>query len=96
MYIVSLTYKVPNDVVDEYLEAHVEFLKEQYHKGHFLASGRKVPRSGGVILSGIESIEALNQVINQDPFKQNGVADYEIIEFIPSMTCAELDFLRTT
>lgn len=96
MYIVSLTYKVPNDVVDEYLEAHVEFLKEQYRKGYFLASGRKVPRSGGVILSGIDCKEVLDQVISQDPFNQNGVADYEIIEFIPTMTCAELDFLKTS
>lgn len=94
MFIISLTYKVPSSVVDEHLSAHVEFLKEQYAKGNFLASGRKVPRTGGVILSNISSKEEVETIIAQDPFNQNGVADYEIIEFVPSMTCQQLDFLK--
>ena len=47
MFIISLTYKVPLDRIDEELNNHVEFLKEQYALGNFQASGRKVPRTGG-------------------------------------------------
>jgi len=81
------------DKVEEHLTAHVEYLKEQYSLNNFIASGRKVPRTGGVILSNIKNREQLDSVIKQDPFKQNRVADYEITEFIPSMTSKELDFL---
>lgn len=94
MFIISLTYKVPTSVVDEHLAAHVEFLKEQYAKGNFLASGRKVPRTGGIILSNIPSKDEVEKVIAKDPFNQNGVADYDIVEFVPSMTCQQLDFLK--
>jgi uncharacterized protein YciI len=94
MFIISLTYKVHTSVVDEHLAAHVEFLKEQYASGNFLASGRKVPRTGGIILSNISGKEEVEKIIVQDPFNQNGVADYEIVEFVPSMTCQQLDFIK--
>ena len=51
MFIISLTYTQSLEAIDQHLEAHVAFLKEQYAKGLFIASGRKVPRSGGVILA---------------------------------------------
>ena len=79
--------------VDKYLNLHVEYLKEQYKAGNFIASGRKVPRTGGVILSQIDDRDILNQIIDLDPFKSNNVAEYEVIEFIPSMTSENLAFL---
>ncbi|WP_320052930.1 YciI family protein [uncultured Acetobacteroides sp.] len=94
MFIISLTYKVPTSVVDQHLPAHVEFLREQYAKGSFIASGRKVPRTGGVILSNISSKQEVEKIVAQDPFNQNGVANYDIIEFIPTMTSPQLDFLK--
>lgn len=93
MYIINITYKVDLKEVDQFIEQHVSFLDEQYVLGNFLASGRKVPRTGGVILSNIKSKSQLEQVINKDPFKENEIADYDIIEFIPSKTCDELSFL---
>lgn len=94
MFIVSLTYKVSLEEVERYLPDHVEYLKCQYEKRNFLASGRKVPRDGGVILSNLATKEELMKVINQDPFKINNIALYEITEFVPSMTSEELSFLR--
>ncbi|STV74692.1 YciL domain-containing protein [Klebsiella michiganensis] len=49
--VVVLTYVKPLDQVDAKLAAHVEWLKQGYADGIFLASGRKIPRSGGVILA---------------------------------------------
>lgn len=94
MFIVLLTYIKPLDVVDEYLQSHVEYLKEQYKKNNFIASGRKVPREGGVILSRLDSKEKLEEVISQDPFNIAGLAKYEIVEFIPSMTLKEFENLK--
>jgi uncharacterized protein YciI len=85
MYIVSLTYVCEMEKVDATLEAHVAYLKEQYEKGHFIASGRKVPRTGGVVFADMPSREALDAVLAEDPFSKEGVARFEVIEFVPSM-----------
>ena len=86
MFIVSLTYIVDLEKVDELLPLHVDYLANQYEKGNFIASGRKIPRTGGIILSKLDSIEKLEEVLNRDPFKINNFAEYKIEEFIPSMT----------
>ena len=93
MFIINITYKVDLKEVDKYLEAHIDFLNEQYELGNFIASGRKIPRTGGIILSNIEDENQIISVIAKDPFKKNNLADYKITEFIPSKTSKELDFL---
>jgi len=86
MFIVSLTYIVKLEKVDKLLPLHVDYLKKQYEKGNFIASGRKIPRTGGIILSKLNNLEKLQNILNEDPFKTNDVAKYDIQEFIPSMT----------
>lgn len=93
MYIINLTYKVPLETVDQYLDSHIEYLNKHYELGIFLASGRKVPRTGGIILAKISDKNELLKIIEQDPFQINDLADYELSEFIPSKTCEELRFL---
>jgi len=93
MYIVSLTYKASLEAIDKELNNHIDYLKKQYAAGNFLASGRKIPRNGGVILAKAQSREELDEILKQDPFNQNNVADYEVIEFVPSMTSKELSYL---
>ncbi len=51
----------------------------------FIASGPQSPRVGGVIMIKGESRAAVEAIIAQDPFNINGVADYQIIEFTPTM-----------
>jgi len=86
MFIVSLTYIVDLEKVDKLLPLHVDYLKKQYEKGNFIASGKKIPRTGGIILSKLNNLEKLQNILNEDPFKINDVAKYDIQEFIPSMT----------
>ena len=93
MFIIALTYQRPLEEVDKHLSAHVEFLKTQYSKGVFLASGRKNPRNGGVILALASSKADIETLIALDPFYIHGVAQYDITEFTPSMTSPELAFL---
>lgn len=94
MFIVSLTYTCEMAQVDAHLAAHVAYLKEQYALGNFVASGRKVPRTGGVILARCESREALDAVLELDPFHKENVAAYEIQEFIPTMVGEGLEAMR--
>lgn len=93
MFIVSLTYTASLDLVDELLTSHVNYLNEQYSKGAFLLSGRKVPRTGGVILATAESREKLEAILSEDPFWKNQVAKFEIIEFIPTKSAEGLELL---
>jgi uncharacterized protein YciI len=93
MFLLSLTYKVPLDVVDQHLDAHVAWLKEGYASGMVLASGRKVPRSGGVIFAQ-GAREAVEAYARQDPFAINGVADYTLTEINLTMTAEGLAGLK--
>ncbi|MAG85830.1 MAG: hypothetical protein CMB97_00220 [Flavobacteriaceae bacterium] len=58
-----------------------------------MASGRKIPRNGGVILSNISDKNHLLEILDKDPFKIQKIADYDIVEFVPSKTSKELQFL---
>ena len=93
MYIVSLTYVCELSAIDAYLEAHVAYLKEQYAQGHFLASGRKNPRTGGVILAKAASREELASILEKDPFHREKLATYEVQEFFPTMVADGLESL---
>ncbi|MCG7857423.1 YciI family protein [Flavihumibacter sp.] len=81
MFIIELTYKVPATEIDAAMAAHVAFLEKYYHSGHFLASGRKEPRDGGLIFARATSKAEIEKIISEDPFNINGLANYRIIEF---------------
>ena len=93
MFILNLTYKSELEKIDEFLNAHIDFLNEQYELGHFLISGRKTPRTGGIIIANVKSLSELERIIEKDPFKKNELAHYQLIEFLPTKTCEELKFL---
>ena len=87
MFIALLTYTRPLEEVDALIAAHVRFLDEHYAEGLFVASGRKVPRTGGVILISGQDRERVHAILERDPFHVAGVATYELIEFVPTKTC---------
>lgn len=94
MFIINLTYKVTLEQVDAHLADHITYLEEQYAAGNFIASGRKIPRTGGVIFSKMASKDALTEVLNQDPFYKHDLVTCDIIEFIPTMTSEEFSILK--
>ncbi|NLR99632.1 GTP cyclohydrolase [Rhizobium sp. P38BS-XIX] len=79
MFILSLTYLKGNDEADKHMEPHMAWVKEGYAKGWFLASGRKVPRTGGVIFAHGDKSE-LEAYVAADPFTIHGVAAYDVQE----------------
>lgn len=85
MFIAILTYKKPIEDVDRFLQAHRNYLAEHYAAGNFIASGLQTPRIGGVIMIKADNREAVDSIIVQDPFNINGIADYQIVEFTPTM-----------
>ena len=57
------------------------FLKKHYASGHFLVSGRQIPRIGGIILAVGESREQIETIMKEDPFVLQGLADVRVVEF---------------
>ncbi|MFE3650489.1 YciI family protein [Streptomyces sp. NPDC059101] len=90
MFVLELTYTAPLDRVDAALSDHVAWLEKEYAAGHFIASGRKNPRDGGVILAaGIDHATA-EKITAEDPFVRAGVCEYRITEFIATKTAPAL------
>ena len=94
MFLILLSYQKPLAEVDAFVAEHLSFLEQHYASGHFLLSGRKEPRSGGVILANAASRTEVEALVRLDPFHREGIAEYEIIEFLPSMAAAGLEHLR--
>lgn len=84
MFIIELTYKKPNELIDKYLAEHRIFLDNGYQKNYFVASGPKIPRTGGVIISQLNNLSELESILSLDPFKIHDIADYDIVEFNPT------------
>jgi hypothetical protein len=42
-----------------------------------------VPRTGGLIVARVKTREEVDQLIHADPFYQEKIAEYEVIEFQP-------------
>ena len=95
MFIVSLEYIRPIAEIDALMARHVAWLRKHYKTGLFIASGRKVPRVGGVILARGGDRKALELALERDPFVAGGAATFEITEFSPSMTAPGAEFLKT-
>ncbi len=81
MFVIDLIYIVPLDKLDAHMTDHVKFLKKYYEKNVFVASGRKVPRTGGIILALTESKEEIEKIIQEDPFYTFRLAKFTITEF---------------
>lgn len=78
------TYKKSVEEIDKFLPAHSAFLDRYYEKKKIIFSGRRIPRVGGLILYNTEKKEEVLEFIAKDPFKQKGIAEYELFEFTPT------------
>jgi uncharacterized protein YciI len=90
VFIISLHYIKPLAEVDRFVAEHIAFLDRHYAAGRFLLSGRKEPRTGGVIIAQAESRAEIENIVAEDPFYREGIAQYEITEFLPSKSAAQL------
>ena len=90
MFVIELIYKADLADIDAHMPAHVAFLKKYYAAGHFLVSGRKIPRDGGIILAVGKSRQQIEAIVQEDPFCAHGLADVRIIEFRASQRADDI------
>jgi len=95
MFIINLNYIVPLELLDAHMTDHVKFLRKYYKLNKFVASGRKVPRTGGIILALADSKEEIENIIREDPFCIHKLAEFTITEFLTSQHHPDLKKLLT-
>jgi len=90
VFVIELNYKAALSEIDAHMAAHVAFLKKYYAAGHFLVSGRKIPRDGGVILAVGKDREQIEAIVREDPFHALGLADFRVVEFRASQRASDI------
>jgi uncharacterized protein YciI len=96
MFILESAYIAPIDRIDAALPEHIAWLDAHFAAGIFIASGRKVPRDGGIILAVGDDRNKMEEIVRSDPFSVAGVAEYSITEFVAIKTSAALEQYRQT
>ena len=79
-YVVTYQYSVDPDELNMVRPTHRVWLTEQLAAGPLLASGPMVDRPAALLIWKSESIEALNALLDQDPFEIAGMIGERTIE----------------
>lgn len=91
MFIILLNYTKPMVAVEAVIPAHIDYLDRYYQLDKFVLSGRKSPRTGGVILCQAKDKDEVWSIIAEDPFFIQKVAEYDVLEFLPTKAAAGLE-----
>jgi uncharacterized protein YciI len=86
VFVLLLTYVEPLGEVDALMRDHMAWLRENYDAGRFVVSGRRIPRTGGVILARGDDREEIEAIAANDPFVRGGVATCEVVQFRASQS----------
>jgi uncharacterized protein YciI len=81
MFIIELTYTADLARIDASMRAHMQFINAHYASGHFVVSGRRIPREGGIIVAVGRDRAEIEAIARQDPFVTKGLATARVIEF---------------
>lgn len=85
MYLVDMSFTDMAKITPELTDKHKSYLEQEYKSNKLLFGGRKVPRTGGILISQHANERELEKVLNSDPFVKSGAVTYSITEFIPVM-----------
>jgi len=97
MYAIAIVrYHKPLEEVLKHIEEHRAYLGRLKGQRVLIASGPLDPRNGGALLLRVNdenALEQLDQVRDGDPFIREGVAQYELLPWLPSIGVEDLDRL---
>lgn len=90
MFLINISYKVPLAQIEPYFDAHIAFVRKYVESEVFVLTGKKVPRSGGIILADIPSEPELMDILKEDPFFEFDLAEFAIQEIQLSQVLPKL------
>lgn len=97
MYALAIIrYRRALEEVLPHVDEHRAYLRGLLEAGTLLASGPVDPRHGGALLLRVpddDSAAALDAIRDGDPFTKKGIAQYELMPWIPVMGKENLDRL---
>lgn len=83
MYALAIVrYRRPLEEVVAHQEPHRAYLRRLKDEGRLIAAGPQEPRLGGIFLLRVPDLNpqaALDEIRDQDPYYQAGVAQYELL-----------------
>jgi uncharacterized protein YciI len=94
--IALLRYRKPLDEVLSFVDEHRDYLRALHLEGVLLASGPMDPRTGGILLLKVDDHDPdahLDRVRDGDPFWKRGLAQYELLRWMPVIGKDGLDRL---
>jgi uncharacterized protein YciI len=74
------------------LSEHYAFMDEQYRQGALVASGPRMPRTGGVIVARGVDVAQVERLLSEEPLARAGIAAYDVIPFTATRA-ASVDLL---
>ena len=83
MLIAISRYTRPLDEVDVHRSAHITYLKQLITANKLLAAGRQTPPTGAVLIGKNISLEEFKQLLANDPYCLESVAEGGGLEFDP-------------
>ena len=84
LFVAISSYQKTLSAIEPHYAAHKEWLEKQYKVGWVLASGRRNPPVGGILIGRAASKDEFAGRFLDDPFVIFGCSQYEICEFVPS------------
>ena len=85
MFIINQTLnadKIPQGKSEELFKEHVAWFSRHFEQGNFLLVGPYTDQKmAGIMLSGVESREALEEILKEDIYYADGMANYEVHSF---------------
>lgn len=84
MFIVNIEYNKDLSIVKKFATKHQKFLDECYDQGYFILSVPIYPEVDEIILANVEKLDELKDILREDPFYINDIAEYEMTEFTPT------------
>jgi len=91
MFLVDMNFTDMKKITPELTLLHKQYLEQEYKSNKLMFGGRKVPRTGGILVSRHETDLELKQVLALDPFIKSGAVSYTITEFIPVMASRDYE-----
>lgn len=81
MFLIDIVFQDIEQITPELTLAHRQYLVPHYENQTLLFGGRKIPRTGGIILAQHLDQDQIHTLMNQDPLIAGGHASYTITEF---------------
>ncbi len=72
---------VEKAVFDQYVPAHIQYVKDLIAKGHQARSGYWAKRGGGMLIFEAADLEEAQALVAEDPLVKNGCVSYELYQW---------------